>query len=200
MIWCVRSTKECVTTCSTISDLSLHFPQISRTLLYDIVSSHLGYQKVCARWVTKMLTEEQKKQHVACALKFLMRYHKEEDGMLSHIVTGNEMWVSCITRESKQQSLHWKHTGSPKRKKFKQTFSTRKTMCTIFWDRQGVLLVEFLPQGTTINSAACCERLKKPRRAIQNKSRGMLSATILLLHDNARPHSAAQTQELDHLI
>ena len=27
----------------TISDLSLHFPQISRTLLYDIVSRHLGY-------------------------------------------------------------------------------------------------------------------------------------------------------------
>ena len=26
----------------TISDLSLHFPQISRTLLCDIVSSHLG--------------------------------------------------------------------------------------------------------------------------------------------------------------
>ena len=29
----------------TISDLSLHFPQISRTLLYDIGSSHLGYQR-----------------------------------------------------------------------------------------------------------------------------------------------------------
>jgi len=28
---------------STNSDLSLHFPQISRTVLYDIVSSHLGY-------------------------------------------------------------------------------------------------------------------------------------------------------------
>jgi len=27
----------------TISDLSLYFPQILRTLLYDIVSSHLGY-------------------------------------------------------------------------------------------------------------------------------------------------------------
>ena len=27
----------------TISDLSLHFPQISRTVLYDIVSSHLDY-------------------------------------------------------------------------------------------------------------------------------------------------------------
>jgi len=28
----------------TISDLSLHFPQSSRTLLHDIVSSHLGYR------------------------------------------------------------------------------------------------------------------------------------------------------------
>ena len=28
-----------------ISDLSLQFPQISRTLLHDIVSSHLGYRR-----------------------------------------------------------------------------------------------------------------------------------------------------------
>ena len=32
----------------TISELSLHFPQISRTLLYDSFSSHLGYKKVSA--------------------------------------------------------------------------------------------------------------------------------------------------------
>jgi len=29
----------------TISDLSLHFPQFSMTLLYDIVSSHLGRRR-----------------------------------------------------------------------------------------------------------------------------------------------------------
>jgi len=29
----------------TISDLSLHFPHISRTLLYDMVSSHLGRKR-----------------------------------------------------------------------------------------------------------------------------------------------------------
>ena len=37
--------------CFTISDMSLHFPQILRTLLYDIVSSHLGY-----RWPHSMRT------------------------------------------------------------------------------------------------------------------------------------------------
>jgi len=78
----------------TISDLSLHFSQISRTLLYDNVSSHLGYRKVGALWVPKMLTDQHKKQRVACALTFLMCYHKEGNGMLSHIVTGDETWVS----------------------------------------------------------------------------------------------------------
>ena len=29
----------------TISDLSLHFPQVSKTLFHDIVSSHLGYRR-----------------------------------------------------------------------------------------------------------------------------------------------------------
>jgi len=30
----------------TISDLSLYFPQISRTLIYDIVNSHLGRRQL----------------------------------------------------------------------------------------------------------------------------------------------------------
>ena len=97
----------------TIFYLSLHFPQISRTPLYDIVSNHLGYRKMCARWVPKMLTEVHKKQLLARALTYLTRYHKEGDGMLSHVVTGDETWVSHITPESKQQSLHWKDNGSP---------------------------------------------------------------------------------------
>ena len=33
----------CDDRCFTISDLFLHFPHISRTLLYDTVNSHLGY-------------------------------------------------------------------------------------------------------------------------------------------------------------
>jgi len=34
----------------TISDLFLHFPQISRTLLYDNVSSHLGRRRPHSMW------------------------------------------------------------------------------------------------------------------------------------------------------
>jgi transposase len=44
----------------TITSLSLHFPQISWSLLHEIVSDELKFQKLCARCVLKMLTEEHK--------------------------------------------------------------------------------------------------------------------------------------------
>jgi hypothetical protein len=39
----------------TISSLSLHFPQISRAIPYEIVSDRLNYRKLCSCWVPKML-------------------------------------------------------------------------------------------------------------------------------------------------
>jgi hypothetical protein len=45
----------------------------------------------------------------------------------------------------------------------------------LFWDRKWVLLVDFMAHGTTINADRYCETLKKLRRAIQNRRRGMLT-------------------------
>ena len=55
----------------TIMSLSLHFPQISQSLLHEIVSDKLKFQKLCAHWVLKMLTEEHKLKWHASALDFL---------------------------------------------------------------------------------------------------------------------------------
>ncbi|GFU54688.1 histone-lysine N-methyltransferase SETMAR [Trichonephila clavipes] len=180
----------------TISTLALEFPNVGRTTLHKVVSEKLQFCKLCARWVPRLLTEEHKLKRIACALDFLDRYHKEGDQFLERIVTGDETWVSHITPESKRQSMEWRHTNSPVRVKAKRTISTRKVMATVFWDRHGVLLVEFNQQGTTINAAAYCATLTKLRRAIQNKRRGFLTSGVLLLHDNARPHSAINTQNL----
>jgi hypothetical protein len=54
-------------------------------------------------------------------------------------------------------------------------------MTTVFWDRKGVLLVEFKQQGTTITSQEYCETLKKLCRAIQNIKPGMLTYSVVLL-------------------
>jgi len=67
----------------TITSLYLHFPQISRSLLHEIVSDELGLRKLCARWVPKMLTEEHKLKRQPSALDFLTRYSEEGDNFLS---------------------------------------------------------------------------------------------------------------------
>ena len=35
--------------------------------------------------------------------------------------------------------------------------SAGKIMATVFWDQKGVLLIDFMPTGTTINADAYCE-------------------------------------------
>jgi len=34
-------------------------------------------------------------------------------------------------------------------------------MATVFWDRKGILLIDFMPPGTTINSDRYCDTLRK---------------------------------------
>ena len=107
-----------------------------------------------------------------------------------------------VNAETNQQSRQWMHThSSNKPKKFKQTLSNKKMMATVFWDRKGILLTECMAPGTTITSEVCCETLNKLRKLIQNKRRGMLTkGVVLLLHDNARPHTAARTNALIKLF
>jgi len=143
-----------------------------------------------------MLTEESTLKWQASALDFLTRYSEEGDNFLSCVVTGDERWVLHTTPESKQQSMEWRHTSSPTKMKFKQTTSTWKIMCTVSGDRKGVLLVDFLPQGSTINAGVYCDTLQKLHRAIQNKQRGMLRRGVLMIHDNIRPYTAAAMQNL----
>ncbi|KAL4089589.1 hypothetical protein QTP88_024602 [Uroleucon formosanum] len=52
----------------------------------------------------------------------------------------------------------------------------KKIMASVFWDHKGIILIEYLPRGETINAARYCEILKKLRRAIQNKRRGLLTS------------------------
>jgi len=125
-------------------------------------------------------------------LDFLTQYIEDGENVLSHVVTGKETWVSHEAPKSKQQSMEWRHTSSPTKMKFKQTTSTRKVMCTMFWDRKGILFVDFLPQGSTINTGVCCNTLQKLHLMIQNKRRVMFSRGVVMIHDNTHPHTAMQ--------
>ncbi|KAL4119599.1 hypothetical protein QTP88_012398 [Uroleucon formosanum] len=154
----------------TISALADEFPNLGRTTVYTIVTEKLGYHKLCARWVPKMLTDQHKEQRMSSGREFLNRYRQDGDDLFFHIVTGDETWISYINPKSKQQSMKWRHSTSPKPKKFKQTpYMSRKMMATVFWDEKGVLLVDFMERGTTITADVYCETLNKLRPKTQEK-------------------------------
>jgi hypothetical protein len=71
-------------------------------------------------------------------------------------------------------------------------------MAIVFWDVHGVLVVDFTPPGSTINEAAYQETVKRLKEAIWRKRPGLLTKGlgVLILHDSARPHSAAATMNL----
>jgi hypothetical protein len=54
----------------TISELLCEFPQISCTVLYDIIIVRQGFHKFCTKWVAKMLMYAHKMQRMASALTF----------------------------------------------------------------------------------------------------------------------------------
>ena len=61
-------------------------------------------------------------------------------------------------------------------------------MMIIFWDKDGVLLTEYLQRGTTINGPYCASIIERLRSIIVEKWRGKVIHGVLLLHDNALIH------------
>ena len=77
----------------------------------------------------KNLTQEHKTKRMGFALSFLERHEKDGGEFLTHIVTGDETWVSHVTTESKQQSMQWCHTSSPTKKKNSSRLSALAKSC-----------------------------------------------------------------------
>lgn len=80
----------------TTSELSEQFPLIYWTVLYDVITEKLPYQKYCARWVLKVLSKNHKIQWMGSALDFLSQYNAEGETFISKIMTGNVTWLSYI--------------------------------------------------------------------------------------------------------
>lgn len=163
---------------------------VSETTIFKVLHDHLGMTKVSARWVPRMLTPPQKQKRVECSRAFLSQCNEDKDGFLERIVTGDETWVHHYEPESKQDSMQWHKKGTPPPKKFKVTQSAGKLMATVFWDTEGILLVDYKEKGVSITGEYYASILEQLKEAIREKRRGKLTKGVLLLHDNAPVHKS----------
>ena len=69
-------------------------------------------------------------------------------------------------------------------------------MVTVFCDSVGVVLVDFMSKGATINLDVYIDTLKKLKARIRRVRPALEMSKVLLQHDNARPHTSLKTREV----
>ena len=110
----------------------------------------------------------------------LLKRFRSKDNFSLRLVTVDETWVHYYEPENKAQSHQWVGPGSPRPKKFKTQPSAGKVMATVFWDAKGVIMLDFLPKGSTITGVYYANLLDQLRTAIREKRQGKLSKGVLL--------------------
>jgi hypothetical protein len=111
---------------------------------------------------------------------------------INKIITGDETWCFACYPEAKRQSSEWDGETFPRPKKPKFQTSRIKTMLIIFFDSQGVVHQEFVPEGKKVNAEfykgvmdRLLERIQRVRPA------AFCSRDVFLLRDNAPTRKAA---------
>ena len=194
----IESVKEIVlkNRCVTVREIAVSAGISSTHQVHEILRNHLQMRKLTARWVPRLLTDSQKRDRVMACRELQQICEELGEVFWTRIITTDETWLPFYMPESKEQSKQWCDAGDHPPLKAKTVPSAGKVMVTVFWDCDGIIFIDYLKKGVTINSHYFSSLLRDGlRTALKNRRRGKLTSRPLLQMDNARPHTAAITQQ-----
>ena len=116
------------------------------------------------------------------------------------MVTTDETWLYHYDLETKQQSVEWWHSSSPRPKKFRVQKSAGKVLALIFWDQDGILLIDYLPKGQPINVEYYSSLLMQLKDILKEKCRGKVTKTMPRLTGHLQPRRNWPTWTSSFLI
>jgi len=96
--------------CYTIDEL-LEVTGVSWSSVQRILTQDLGMRRVAAKFVPRLLTEDQWKSRLTVCQD--LKRELENDRNLSKVITGDESWCYGYDPENKQASSQWKTHRSP---------------------------------------------------------------------------------------
>jgi hypothetical protein len=163
--------------------------------VHAILKEDLGLVKKSACWVPKLLSSEQKKERVDLSGDFLALLRRHSLALLNNIVTMDESAVSFHTPETKRASKQWVKKGQPGPRKAKVHVTRTKKMVLVFFDAKGVIYMNYVPKGKTVNAEYIKKALARFLKVFKAKRPIMASQDWFLHWDNAPVHTAATAQE-----
>ncbi|GFS78018.1 putative DD34D transposase [Trichonephila clavipes] len=123
---------------------------MDKMVVHKILSVNLGMRRICAKLVPKVLTDIQKQNRESIS-KDLLERNEENPHFFDNAITGDESYQ--YNSETKRQSNEWHSPQSPRQKKARMSKSRMKTMLIVFFDKNGVVQSEFVPEGQKVNGA-----------------------------------------------
>ena len=91
--------------------------------------------------------------------------------------------------------MEWQHNGSDRPQKIRVQKSPGKVLASIFGDQDGILLINYLPQGPTTNAEYYSYVLVQLKDILKEKRRAKFTKGVLFFHDNDPAHRALVTQK-----
>jgi len=100
---------------------------ISKSSCHTILTEKLKMHRVAAKFVPRLLRDEQKQNRVTVSQELLDRSNTDEN-FLKNVITGDETWVYGYDVETKVQSSQWVGKSSPRPKKKSTSESLKSIM------------------------------------------------------------------------
>jgi len=166
---------------------------LNHTTVHQILTQELAMTKLCAKTVPKNLTIEEKDNRKDVCLHLLERIQSERN-FLKNVITGDETWIFVYDPETNRQSKEWHTSASPRPKKARMNKSKIKSMLICFFESEGIVHTEFVPQGQTVNQFYYREILERLRKRVVRVRPGIAN-NWMLHHDNAPCHMAISVIE-----
>jgi hypothetical protein len=146
-----------------------------------ILKEDLGKRKLCACFAPHSLTPEQRENQVTSCQDIITMADADKN-FFNTIITGDETWCFAYNPETKQQSSEWVGETSPQPKTLKFQRSC------IFFNSQGVVNREFVPEGKTVNAEFYKGVMNHPLKCIQQvHPAAFCSREFFLLHNMRLP-------------
>jgi len=165
---------------------------ISYSSVQNILTTDMNMRQVSAKFVPRVLTVEQKQQHMSISLE-LHNCAVSDSSFLGNVIMGDAIWVYGYDTETRVQSSQWKSPSSPCAKKAHQSRPNIKVMMTVFFDHDGIVRAEFVPRNTKVNSEYYRGLKECLRNDVCRKQPEKWANGFILHHDNTLSHIASST-------
>ena len=173
--------KECRVSIETIS---AQF-DVSVGTVHTIIHKEWKMRKVCPKGAQRI------SERRCYDSKEMVELINSDSAVLDALVTCDESWIYCYDPETMRQSFQWKHAGSPRPKKARQSKSTHKLLIIPFLDSTGMIYMHWVPTGQTVNKEYYVEVLREFRKRFCRKRPTLFKSGQWHFHqDNAPVHNS----------